>query len=180
MQHSSVAVSAAEPWMWWSHASAYGRESIYDGGYWSNSEWRWVGYMERRTSWGWNCALPEHLDPQSPYHGWAFLTEESQGVASRSRALLGTYIEMRIRLPDGTLGPRQILPVTDGGPYGVWWDWDIQEPVLLRLGWGGVGPSRYDDRDGPYYGRRDVLVRYRTDLPRYCPRWGYGTGTPSG
>ena len=173
LTQSPAPVSAADPWMWRSHASGYGSESIYDGGYWSNSERRWVGYMGRRTSWYWQCGTSEHLDPASPFHSWAVLTDESLGVASRDRRLLGTWIEMKIRLPDGTLSERQLLPVTDGGPYGVWWNWDIQEPVLKRLGWGAVAPSRYDDRAGPYYGRRDVLVRYRPDLPRVCPRKGY-------
>ena len=38
----SASVLADEPWWWWSHASAYGSESVWDGGYWSDIEWRWV------------------------------------------------------------------------------------------------------------------------------------------
>jgi len=174
LTQSPAPLSAADPWMWRSHASAYGRESIWDGGRWSRSEQRWIGYIGSRTSWGWHCAEAEHLDPASPYYAWAVLTPESLGVASRDPRLLGTWIEMRIPQPDGALSAPLLLPVTDAGPWGVWWTWDVQEPVVQALGWDAVGPSRYEERSGPYYGRRDVLVRYRPDLPRYCPRRGYG------
>jgi hypothetical protein len=180
-------VLADEPWWWWSHASAYGDESIWDGGWFDYEKHEWGGYYGHKTSWYWNCGSREHLDPDHPQYSWAVLTPKSYGVASRDPDLLGTWVEMRIMEPDGTYGPWSIMPVTDAGPYAAgsnWrspgWNWDLQEPVVLRAGWGGVAPSRYGDRPGPYWGRRDVMVRYRPDLGRYCPGWGYNDGPPRG
>jgi len=168
---------ADEPWRWWSHASAYGSESVWDGGYWSQDQQRWTGYYGHRTSWGWHCALPEHFDPDSPYYTWAVLTPASMGLASRDMTLLGTWVEMQIETPTGEMRTVQ-MPVTDGGPYGVWWNWDIQDGVIRALGYAAVAPSRYERTTGPYFGRQDVKVRY---LPgRYCPRWGYTDEPPRG
>ena len=169
-----------EPWWWWSHASAYGKESIHDGGWWNYEQQRYEGYYNHRTSWGWNCARPHERLPNSEYYAWSVMTSESYGVASLDPYLLGTWIEMRIEKPDGSYGPWQLLPVIDAGPYGVWWNWDIMEPVILREGWSGVSQSRYGWIDGPLYGRRDVMVRYRPDLGRYCPNWGYEDERPKG
>jgi len=163
----------AEAPLYQGHASAYGEESIYDGGYWSDSEWRWVGYMFRRTSWGWHCSLPEHLDPESPYYAWAVLTPESAGVANTSWGLLGTWTEMRIQQPDGTWSERLRVPVTDAGPYGVWWTWDLQPGAVAKAGWTAIAPSRYGEREGPFYGRRDIQVRLAPEQGRFCPRLGY-------
>lgn len=177
----------AEPYRWLSHASAYGNESIWDGGWWDYEQQRYGGYYGHRTSWGWNCGSAEHLDPDHPQNSWAVLTPQSFGVASRDPSLLGTFIEMQLRKPDGSWSLPMILPVTDAGPYAAGtdsgspgWNWDLQEPVVIRLGYGGVAPSRYGDRSGPFYGRRDVLVRYRPDLGRLCPAWGYTTPVPVG
>ena len=172
MLAQSSRVLADEPWRWWSHASAYGQESIHDGGYWSNEEWRWIGYYNQRTSWGWHCARPEDLRPDSPFYTWAIITPDSYGVAHRDPYLLGTWIEMEIPRVDGSTA-LVTMPVTDAGPYGVWWHWDIQDGVIRSLGWGGVSPSRYGESDGPYYGRRDVRVRTAPEHGRFCPRWGY-------
>ena len=176
----SASVLADEPWWWWSHASAYGSESVWDGGYWSDEQWNWTGYYGHRTSFGWNCATPEMRKPDSPYYEWAVMTPDSYGVASRDPALLGTWVEMRIQQPDGSYGPWRLLPVIDAGPFGVWWNWDLMEPVILREGWGAVAPSRYGDRPGPYFGRADVMVRMRPDLGRFCPNWGYHDEPPRG
>ena len=187
-----VSVASAEsrdPWWWWSHASAYGSESIHDGGHWNAEEQRYDGYYGHMTSWGWNCATPEMRQPDSPYYKWAVMTHGSYGVASRDPWLLGTWIEMRVMEPDGTYGPFQILPVIDAGPYGAGtpsvdnspgWNWDIMEPVILRAGWDRVSQSRYHWDDSlKLYGRRDVMVRY-LPLPRFCPNWGYNAKPPVG
>lgn len=186
----ALADEGREPWWWWSHASAYGAESIHDGGYWDAEQQRYAGYYGHSTSWGWTCATPEMRRPDSPHYKWAVLTPKSYGVASRDPWLLGTYIEVRIPRPDGSYGQWQILPVIDAGPYGAGtpsvdnspgWNWDITEPVVLRAGWDRVSQSRYhwDDRL-TLYGRRDVMVRYRPDLGRFCPNWGYHNEPPRG
>lgn len=186
MLTQSATVLADEPWWWWSHASAYGSESVYDGGWWDAEQGKYGGYYGHMTSWGWNCALPEHRKEGSGYYRWSVMTERSYGVASRDPWLLGTWVEMRLMQPDGTYGQWQILPVIDAGPYGPGgigspgWNWDIMEPVVIRSGWNGVAPSRYESTAGPFYGRRDVMVRYRPDLGRYCPAWGYHDDKPQG
>ena len=180
MLAQSARVLADEPWWWWSHASAYGSESIYDGGWWDEDAQQYGGYYGHRTSWGWNCALPEQRNEGNEHYAWSVMTRDSYGVASRDPRLLGTWVEMRIMEPDGSFGAWQVLPVIDAGPYGVWWNWDIMEPVVLRAGWNGVAPSRYHPAEGPLYGRHDVMVRYRPDLGRYCPSWGYHDKRPQG
>ena len=173
----------------WDHASAYGAESVWDGGYWSWPEYNrtgrgWLGYYyqpgvnENRTSWGWHCALPEHLDPSSPFYSWAVLTPESRGVAHRSYHMLGETILMRIPDPSGEMHTAHV-PVTDAGPFGVWWSFDLQDGLPRSLGWGAIAPSRYGGTSGPYFGRRDVEWKHST-TPRYCPRWGYTDLPPAG
>ena len=169
----------ADVWRWWSHASSYGAESRWDGGHWSEAKQKWTGYYGHRTSWGWHCALPEHFDPKSPFYNWAVLTTDSMGLASPDMALLGTWVEMQIETPTGERRTVQ-MPVTDGGPYGVWWNWDIQDGVIRSLGYAAVAPSRYERTDGPFFGRQDVKVRYLPDRGRYCPRWGYTHQPPVG
>ena len=176
MLWGAVAIAAAgdgdadgnEPWFWWSHASAYGTASIWDGGYWSDG--RWQGYYGSPTSWFWNCGLPEHLHPENPYHTWAVLTPESMTVANLSRAALGTWVEFRLPRPDGSLAV-VMVPITDAGPY-AWWSYDLAEPVIQSIGWAHAGPPRYGPVEGPVWGRRDVQVRALPDLGRYCPRAG--------
>jgi hypothetical protein len=154
----SSSVLANDSWWWWSHASAYGSESVHDGGHWNAEHGKYEGYYGHMTSWGWNCATPEMRKPDSPHYKWAVM-------------------------PDGSYGQWQILPVIDAGPYGAGtpsvdnspgWNWDIMEPVVLRVGWDRVSQSRYHwDDNLELYGRRDVMVRYRPDLGRFCPNWGY-------
>ena len=180
LTQSASVLAGDEPWWWWSHASAYGSESLHDGGWWNYEQGKYEGYYGHMTSWGWNCATPAERQQGSDYYEWAVMTDESYGVASLDPYLLGTWIEMRIQKPDGSYGPWQLLPVIDAGPYGVWWNWDVMEPVILRAGWNGVSQSRYERIDGPLYGRRDVMVRYRPDLGRYCPNWGYHDPKPQG
>lgn len=182
-----VHVARADTWWWWSHASAYGSESIHDGGHWNDELGRYEGYYGHMTSWGWNCATPEQRQPDSDYYEWSVMTHRSYGVASRDPSLLGTWIEIRIAQPDGSYREWQILPVIDAGPYGAGgvgspgWNWDIMEPVILRAGWDRVSQSRYYWDDSlTLYGRRDVMVRYRPDLGRYCPNWGYYDEKPKG
>ena len=152
------------------HASAYGAESVWDGGYWSNEQWQWIGYYGARTSWGHHCALPEHFDPDNRYYTWAVLTPESKGVAHRSFNRLGTTVYMRLPTPEGEM--REVaVPVTDAGPFGVWWERDLQDGLVHELGWGAVAPSRYEGTTGPYFGRRDIEWRHSYVL-QYCPRWG--------
>ena len=164
------------------HASAYGAESIYDGGYWSNEQWQWTGYYGARTSWGWHCSLPEHLDPESPYYTWAILTPDSQGVAHQAFGRLGTWVDVRLPRPEGSWSPRMRRPVTDAGPFGVWWDWDLQDGLVRdpSVGWDAVAPSRYDAPAGRYFGRRDIQIAAVPDAGRFCPRLGYWDGQPAG
>lgn len=164
-------VAAEGPWQD-GHGSGYGAESIWDGGYWSNEQWRWIGYYGARTSWGHHCALPEHFNPDSPYFSWAVLTPASVGVAHRSFARLGTQVRMRIPRVDGTIATVTV-PITDAGPFGVWWSWDLQDGLVRQLGWAAVAPSRYAGREGPYFGRRDIQWQ-STWIRQYCPRWGPG------
>ena len=152
------------------HASAYGAESIWDGGYWSNEQWRWIGYYGARTSWGHHCALPEHFNPDNRYYPWAVLTPDSVGVAHQSLHRLGTQVRMRIPRADGTIAT-VVVPVTDAGPFGVWGNWDLQDGLVRQLGWGAVAPSRYVGTEGPYFGRRDIEWQ-STWIRQYCPRWG--------
>jgi hypothetical protein len=193
MLAQSATVLADEPWWWWSHASAYGSESVHDGGWWDEELGKYEGYYGHMTSWGWNCATPEQRQPDSEYYEWAVLTHKSYTVASRDPWLLGTWIEIRIPQPDGTLGHWQIVPVTDAGPYGSdftmenqvdnspGWNWDLAEPLIVRAGWDRVSQSRYHwDNDLLLYGRRDIAVRYRPDLGRYCPNWNYHDEKPRG
>ena len=163
----------------WGHASAYGAESVWDGGYWSNEQWKWIGYYGARTSWGWHCALPAQIrDPDNPFHSWAVLTPESQGVAHRSWGMLGETILMRIPDPSGEMHTVHV-PVTDAGPFGgAWWSFDLQDGLPRSLGWGAIARSRYGETTGPYFGRRDVEWKH-SNVPRYCPRWGY-TDVPAG
>jgi hypothetical protein len=174
MLWGAVAVAAAddgdgdEPWFWWSHASAYGSESIWDGGYWSDGRWR--GYYGHTTAWGWHCGLPEHFDADNPYYTWAVFTPESMTVANLSRSKLGTWVEFRLPRPDGSLAVVAV-PVTDAGPY-AWWSYDLAEPVIQSIGWAHAGPPRYGPVEGPVWGRRDVQVRALPEFGRYCPRAG--------
>jgi hypothetical protein len=164
------------------HASGYGAESIYDGGYWSNDAWQWTGYYGARTSWGWHCARPEDLHPDSPFYTWAILTPDSQGLAHQAFGRLGTWVDVRLPRPDGSWSPRMRRPVTDAGPFGVWWDWDLQDGLVRdpEVGWDAVAPSRYDRLDGLYFGRRDIQIAAVPDAGRFCPRLGYWDGQPAG
>ena len=143
-------------------ASAYG----------SPSPWDPTNYYGRRTSWHWHCSIPTHRE-------WSTMTRESMGIANRDRAMLGTWIEIQIRRPDGSWSDPLQIPVIDGGPWaeiGTDWIFDIMEPVVQREGWWRAGSRLDGTRDGPVYGLREVLWR---PLPwgRFCPRDGDFAGS---
>jgi hypothetical protein len=135
----------------WVTASAYG----------SPSRWDPTDYYGSTNSWWAWCAVKD-ADGQWPTNDWAYLRSTSRGIAHQTLPL-GAYVEMRVWDADGEV--RYLTaPITDRGPFAPWGDAggpDIQEPVVMRLGYATASD----------WGIRSIQMRYRPDLGRYCPRF---------
>ena len=132
-------------------ASAYG----------SPSQWDQFDYYGSTNSWWAWCAVKD-ANGQWPTNDWAYLRPTSRGIAHQTLPL-GSFVELRVHDASGQV---QYLtaPITDRGPFAWWGDAggpDIQEPVVMRLGY----PTASD------WGIRQIQMRLRPDLGRYCPRF---------
>jgi len=157
---------AADSWIA-DHASAYGRRSVWDWGYWPEHD----GYIGRPTAWRWWCQSGPADHPT-----WATFTLETIGVAHLWLPL-GTWLEIEVPLPGGGL-TRTFAPVIDRGPY-AWWGLDLSEGLVLALGWDRAGAPPEGPQAGErYFNRRPVRWRIATELGRDCGREGYASARP--
>ena len=131
-------------------ASAYG----------SPSQWDQFDYYGSTNSWWAWCAV-RNPDGLWPTNDWAYLRTTSRGIAHQTLPL-GSFVELRVHDSNGQVHYLTV-PITDRGPFAPWGDAggpDIQEPVVMRLGYATAAD----------WGIREIQMRLRPDLGRYCPR----------